>query len=444
MTNILIIGAGLSATSLIKYLLKHSDTYQWEITVGDMLQKVAEQKIGDHPNGRAIHFNLKDLQQRAEEIARADLVVSMVPAAMHPVVANECLKYGKHLLTPSYISTEMQNMDEEAREKGLVFLNELGVDPGIDHMSAMRIIHRIRAKGGTLLAFRSFCGGLVAPDCDNNPWNYKLSWNPRNVVLAGQGTAQYKENGHYKYVPYNKLFTRLFKAQIPHYGEFEVYPNRDSLKYCKLYGLQNIPSILRGTMRRPGYSEAWNVFVQLGCTNDSYIMKNSHELTYREYIESFLPYQKNRETQDSLAEFAGISKDSSIMNKLQWLGIFSDEVIGIKDATPAMILQHILEQKWGLGPRDRDLLVMQHQFDFELQGQKRRIISSMSAEGKDRENTAMAYTVGTPLAIATKLLSTGKLQLKGVQIPILPELYNPILDELEKLGIRFEEEEIIL
>jgi saccharopine dehydrogenase (NADP+, L-glutamate forming) len=444
MKNILIIGAGLSATSLIKYLLQHSTEYGWQITVGDISLDLVKRKVADHPNGRAIQFNIKDLQQRTEEISRADIVVSMVPTSMHPIVAQECLKHGKHLLTPSYVSHEIKNMDTEAKEKGVVFLNELGVDPGIDHMSAMRIIDRIKAQEGKLLAFKSYCGGLVAPDCDNNPWNYKFSWNPRNVVLAGQGTAQYKDKGQYKYVPYNQLFSTITNAEIPGYGSFEVYPNRDSLQYCELYNLEDIPSIIRGTMRRPGYSKAWNVFVQLGCTDDSYTMRDSHKLSYRQYLESFLPYIKGKTTEETLAYVAKLKQDSPVIAKFKWLGLFSDDIIGIKNATPAMILQKILEEKWILDANDRDLLVMQHIIDFELKGEKKRIISSMTYEGKDSENTAMSYTVGTPLAIATKLLAQGHIHVTGVQIPTSPELYNPILDELEELGIQFNEEEISL
>lgn len=444
MKNIFIIGAGLSATSLIDYLLKHSQTYEWQVTVGDISLTTARAKIADHPNGRAIYFNINDQQARIAEISRTDLVVSMLPESMHPLVARECLKFDKHLFTPSYVSSEIREMDNQARKKNLLFLNEMGVDPGIDHMSAMRIIDNIKRKGGKLLSFKSFCGGLVAPACDDNPWNYKFSWNPHNIVVAGQGTARYKENGRYKYVPYHQLFSTLTKTEIPGYGEFEVYPNRNSLQYSELYGLKDLATIIRGTMRRPGFSEAWNVFVQLGCTDDTYIMENSHLLSYRQFLESFLPSLKNMTTEEKLAEFIGISSGSAIMDKLRWLDIFSDEIIGLKAATPALIMRKILEQKWTMGSQDRDLLVMQHQFDFELAGQKKRIVSSMSYEGVDKKHTAMSYTVGTPLAIAVKLLATGVINPSGVRIPTFPEIYNCVLEELEDLGIMFIEQEIDL
>ncbi|MFK5925711.1 MAG: saccharopine dehydrogenase C-terminal domain-containing protein [Desulfuromusa sp.] len=444
MKKIFIIGAGLSSASLIDYLLKQSQEQGWQITVGDLFLESAERKVANHPHGRAIQFNIAEQKQRIAEITQADLVISMLPGSMHSLVAKECLKYGKHLLTPSYVTAEMKQMDGAVRERGLIFLNEMGVDPGIDHMSAMRVIDKIKHKGGNLLSFKSFCGGLVAPACDDNPWNYKFSWNPRNVVVAGQGIAKFKENGQYRYVPYNQLFSTTSKVEMPGYGDFEVYPNRDSLQYSELYGLDEISTIIRGTMRRPGFCEAWNIFVQLGCTDDSYIMEDSHLLSYRQYLGSFLPYRKGKSVEEKLAEFAGLSSDSAVMDKIRWLDIYSDEIIGLKNATPAMILQKVLEQKWVMTSHDRDLLVMQHQFEFDLEGQRKRIVSSMSCEGKDRENTAMSYTVGTPLAIAVKLIATGVIQPIGVQIPTSPEIYKPILDELEHLGIRFVEQEVDL
>ncbi len=364
----------------------------------------------------------------------------MLPAFMHTIVAKECIRHKKHLLTPSYISEEMKTMDEEVRENNLLFMNELGVDPGIDHMSAMKIINKIKDNGGILKSFHSYTGGLVAPECDNNPWNYKFSWNPRNIVLAGTGVAQYKENNCYKYIPYHKLFTNLSTTSVPGYGEFEVYPNRDSLHYIKTYNLGNIPSIMRGTMRRPGYSKAWDIFVQLGCTDDSYKMNKSEDLSYNDYIKSFIP-NSHGDTKFALSQYLNKDINSSEMQKLEWLGIFSEEKIKIKDATPAMVLQKILENKWALQTNDKDLLIMQHIFDYQIDGQNKRTISSMSIEGKNAKDTAMAFTVGTPLAIATKLLLNKVIQLKGIHIPILPEIYTPILDELESLGIKFHEEE---
>lgn len=441
MKKILIIGAGLSTTVLIDYLLENSQEYDWQITVADISLDLARSRIGKHPRGRAIQFDIFDQQSRGQEISTADIVVSMLPGALHPLAANECLRHSKHMLSPSYVTADLKEMDPAVRKKGLVFLNELGVDPGIDHMSAMRVIDGIKARGGELLSFKSFCGGLVAPQCDDNPWNYKFSWNPRNVVIAGQGVATFREEGRCRYVPYHQLFSTLSQTEILEYGQFEVYPNRDSLQYCELYGLENIPTILRGTMRRPGYSEAWNTFVQLGCTDDSFVVENSDQLSYRQFIESFLPYSVDKNVRKKLADFLGLSSKSEILDKIEWLGLFSDKNIGLENATPAQIMQQVLVNKWSMTQQDRDLLVMQHQVVFDLAGERRKILSSMTYEGVDNVRTAMAYTVGLPLAIATKLLALGEICFIGVQLPLTADIYNPILDELNERGIRFVEEE---
>lgn len=444
MKNIFIIGAGLSTISLIDYLLKNAPEYHWHVTVGDISLSAAEAKVASAANGRAIRFDIMDQKQRQSEISQADIVVSMLPGTMHQIVADECLSLGKHLLTPSYVTPEMKNISSSVIEKGLVFLNELGVDPGIDHMSAMRIIDAIKKKGGTIHSFNSFCGGLVAPACDDNPWNYKFSWNPRNVVVAGQGTAKYRANGQNKYISYNRLFSTLCTTQMPGYGDFEIYPNRDSLQYCQLYGLEDIQTILRGTMRRPGFCEAWDIFVQLGCTDDSYVMEGSDRLTYRQYLECFLPAGTSKGVEAKLADYFGLPQTSAVLDRISWLGLFSNEMIGLQAATPAQILQKVLADKWGMKQQDRDLLVMQHQFEYTFDHVTKQIISSMSYEGQNRENTAMAYTVGLPLAIAVKLIATGEILPVGVNIPTLPEIYSPILDELETFGVKFVEEENII
>ena len=311
-------------------------------------------------------------------------------------------------------------------------------------MSAMQVIDRIRANGGKLTAFYSFTGGLVAPESDDNPWNYKFTWNPRNVVLAGQGVSQYIINGRYKYIPYNKLFARIMPRTVLDFGEFEVYPNRDSLKYRKIYDLEDISTMLRGTMRRPGYCEAWDVFVQLGCTDDTYTMENSEKMTYRDFINTFLRYDLVKPVEDKLCEYLNLDPDGDIMKKLTWLGIFENKPVLLRNATPAQILQQLLESKLSLNKDDKDMIVMQHEFEYEIDNQLHKITSAMGFIGKDTVHTAMAVTVGTPLAIAVKLLLTGKISSKGVIIPTKPELYEPILAELEECGIKFIEKEELL
>jgi saccharopine dehydrogenase (NADP+, L-glutamate forming) len=444
MKKILILGAGLSSSSLIKYLLDHSSENNWKIKVGDVSLSLAEAKINSHINGEAFEFDIFNEVQKDKEIMNADAVISMLPARFHPMVAECCLKHKKHMLTASYVSNEIKAMDAEARKSGVAMLNELGVDPGIDHMSAMKVVDKIIAEGGSMLSFKSSTGGLIAPEYDNNPWNYKFTWNPRNVVLAGQGVSQYIVNGNYKYLPYHQLFERIETTSVPGLGEFEIYPNRDSLKYRETYNLQDIPTMFRGTMRRPGYCKAWNVFVQLGMTDDTYVIENAENITYRQFINLFLNDDKNKTVEEKIATKFKISMDSDIMNRLKWLGIFENTKVDLKDATPAQILQKILVDKWVLGKEDKDLIVMQHQFEFEKSKKKYRIISSLVVIGIDTVQTAMAITVGIPLAIATKLLLTGKIKLTGVHTPVIKELYDPILSELENYGIKFTEEIIEL
>ncbi|MDP3464093.1 MAG: saccharopine dehydrogenase C-terminal domain-containing protein [Bacteroidales bacterium] len=444
MKHILILGAGLSATSLINYLLENSQEHDWFVTLGDLNLQAAEKKLHSHPRSRAIQFDVTNSMDVKTAIENMDLVISLLPARFHDLVAAECLNQGVSMATASYVSPAIASMHDKLVEKGLVFLNELGVDPGIDHMSAMSVIDRIRMKKGKLTAFFSFTGGLVAPESDNNPWHYKFTWNPRNVVLAGQGVSQFIRNGMYKYIPYHKLFDRVLEREVLDAGQFEVYPNRDSLKYRKVYGIEGIPTIFRGTMRRPGFCEAWNVFVQLGCTDDTYVIENSEKITYREFINSFLRYDREKPVELKLADYLGIDPDGEIMRKLIWLGVFSNELIGLKNATPAQILQQLLEKKWSLDPGDKDMIVMQHEFEYELNKKSHKITSSMVFIGKNTVDTAMSVTVGTPLAIASKLLLTGRIAAKGVVVPTTPELYVPILEELESFGIHFVEMEEVL
>ncbi len=442
MKNITIFGAGLSATSMINYLLEKAEENDWNIRLGDYDEQMAVDKVNGNPRSKGFKFDVNDAAQVEEEVKNADIVVSMLPARFHHIIAEKCVKYGRNMLTASYISPEMKALDAEARAKGIGVYNELGVDPGIDHMSAMRIIDEIKNNGGKLTAFFSYTGGLVAPEYDNNPWNYKFTWNPRNVVLAGQGVSKFIRNGRYKYIPYTQLFSRIMTTSVDGYGDFEIYPNRDSLSYRETYNLTDIPTIFRGTMRRPGYAKAWNVFVQLGATDDSYVIEDSENMTYRDFINTFLPYEKDTPVEEKIIKLLPHLIDENVMRKLNYLEIFSEKPVGLVKATPAKILQKILEEKWQLEEGDRDMIVMQHRFEYtDNQGKERVKVSSLVVEGETREITAMAKTVGLPLAIAVKLVATGKVNLPGVQAPVMSELYNPILDELKTLGIDFIEKD---
>jgi saccharopine dehydrogenase-like NADP-dependent oxidoreductase len=439
MKTILVIGAGLSSSSLIRYLLENAEENTWNVRVVDQDIELVKRKIKDNKNAVALSFDALNPEERRPEIEKADLVISMLPALFHKDIAKDCLELKTNLLTPSYISKEMRDMNDAAVEAGVLFMNEIGVDPGIDHMSAMRIIDDIKAKNGKLHRFISFCGGLVAPEYDNNPWNYKFTWNPRNVVLAGQGAAAcYQEENEYKYIPYNKLFNRLDHISIPGHGEFEGYANRDSLSYRSIYKLEDIPTIYRGTLRKPGFCKAWNILVDLGLTEDNYKMTHSEELTPRSFLNAFLPYRTDISIEDKFKHYLGENLD--LFSKFEWLGLFDGSYkIGLKDASPAQLLQKILVEKWSLDKDDKDMLVMYHEFEFLLEGKRKQITSYMVNKGEDSTYTSMSNTVGLPVAICAKMILNGTIQLKGVHLPIHPEIYNPILDELESYGIEFME-----
>ena len=442
MKQILVIGAGRSAVTLIDYLLKESHLNLWKVTIADYNLNLAENLASNNSNARPIFFNVNDEQQRENEIRNSDIVVSMLPSNMHYLVAKDCLKFKKNLVTASYVSDQIKAYDELARKNNIIFLNEIGLDPGIDHMSAMKVIDELRLKKAKLLSFKSYCGGLIHPESDNNPWNYKFTWNPRNVVLAGQGNpAKYIINNKHKYIPYYRLFKNTKKIQVIGHGLFEVYPNRDSLKYREIYGLNEIQTMIRGTIRKVGFSESWDMFVKLGLTNDSFKISNSNNMSYREYLNCFLPYDDQLQIEEKLAKVLSISKGDENWEKLKEIDILSsNKKIPLKNASPAQILEYILKDSWRLEKKDKDMIVMYHEFGYETSiGEKEKIISTMVCKGKDDTYTAMAKTVGLPLAISSILLLNNKINLTGIHTPIDKEIYNPVLKELEANGINFEE-----
>ena len=443
MKRILVIGAGRSSSTMIKYFLNHAQKENWLIRVGDMQLSVAQEKVGNHKNGEAFEFNALNQGERAAEIANADIVISMLPARFHLEVVKDCIQYKKNVITPSYITNEMKALNKEIEEAGIIAMNEMGLDPGIDHMSAMKILDDIEDMGGSVKGFESFTGGLIAPESDNNPWNYKFTWNPRNVVLAGQGgAAKFIQEGQYKYIAYNNLFRRTEIIEIDGYGKFEGYANRDSLRYRSIYGLENIPTIFRGTLRKIGFCRAWNIFVKLGLTDDSYIIEGSENMTNRQFINSFLSYNSHDSVELKFRYQLRIEQDDYIWEKLVWLGIFEDTKIGVKNASPAQILQKILEDKWTLDKDDKDMIVMWHKLNFKLNGEDKEIRSYMTYIGADQTYTAMSDTVGLPVAICAKMILNNKIKLKGVHLPIQKEIYLPILKELEEYGIKFKEKEV--
>jgi saccharopine dehydrogenase-like NADP-dependent oxidoreductase len=444
MRKILLIGSGKSASYLLKYLLDKSAIENLFITVGDLNIEAAKKLIGNHKNAEAILLDIFNEAERKNAIKNADIVVSMLPASLHIEIAKDCILYEKNMVTASYVSPEMEALNDEAKAKGLIFLNEIGVDPGVDHMSAMHVLDRIRDEGGNVILFESFTGGLVAPESDNNLWNYKFTWNPRNVVTAGQGgAAKFLQEGTYKYIPYNRLFRRTEFLDVKGFGRFEVYANRDSLKYQNIYGLNKVKTLYRGTIRRVGFSRAWNIFVNLGMTDDSYTIDDSENMSYRDFVNAFLPYSPSDSVELKLRHQLKIDQDDIVWDKLIELDIFSAKKrVALKKATPAQILQKILMDSWTLDQTDKDMLVMYHKFGYEKDGKQYQIDASMVVLGEDQTYTAMAKTVGLPVAIATLAILNKKISTTGVQIPVIKEIYQPILNELKMFGITFHEKEV--
>ena len=437
MRNILMFGAGKSAYALIKYLLDNASSNNWRLTIADMFPKNVTDKF-QNENLEVVEFTLENIALKESLIQKSDIVISMLPARFHSEVMKSALRFSKNMITPSYDSKEMNDIREEVQSKGLIFLNELGLDPGLDHMSAMEIIHRIQDSGDKITAFESFTGGLIAPESDTNPWHYKFTWNPRNVILAGAGgSVKFLHNGKHKYIPYHKLFERTEEMHIEGYGEFEGIANRDSLKYIDIYGLKDVKTMYRGTLRRPPYSKAWAILVQIGATDDSFEMEETENMTYKEFTNSFLKYREGDSIKLKLAYYVHVDVDCEAMKLLEWAGLFDNRKIGIKNASPAKVLQHLFEQKWDMEPTDKDMIVMRHLFKF---GEGKTLTSSMVVIGDDENNTAMAKTVGLPIAIAAKLILNNKIKEKGVLMPMSKEIYGPILEELKDYGIVFKED----
>jgi len=362
------------------------------------------------------------------------MVVSLLPAHLHLEVARDCIRLKKNLVTASYVSHEMFRLGDEARERDLIFMGEMGLDPGIDHMTAMQRLNEIREKGGDITAFRSFTGGLIAPESNDNPWGYKFTWNPRNVVLAGQGTAQYLQNQKLKFLPYQRLFKQTWDVEVPGVGKFEAYANRDSLLYRKQYGLHSIPTILRGTLRYPGFAAAWDALVEIGLTNADFPILDSIKITYHELMEALAPSGPGS-VKDRIAGMIGVEPNGEVMKRLVWLGLFTKKKIKLRDATPALILERLLLDKWKLAPEDKDLIVMQHQIDYELDGKKYRDISNLTMKGENAEDTAMSRLVGLPMGIFVRLISQGAIKSTGVHIPTMKEVYEPVLEEMKSFGM---------
>lgn len=497
MKHILLFGAGKSATVLIDYLKQLSTEKNYIVTVADGNLEQAQSKVGNHSHVIAAKADVENNGQRKELIKQADVVISLLPPGLHFLVAKDCILYNKHLLTASYIDDNLLKLKGEIEAKGLLFLCEMGLDPGIDHMSAMHLIHRIKALNGKITMFKSHCGGLVAPESDDNPWHYKVSWNPKNVVLAGKAGAVYKENNEVKNVSYEDLFVSGEKVEISNDLVLAYYPNRDSLSYIPVYGLEDCATFIRTTLRHPDFCFGWKNLVDLKLTNETvtydtdnmtladffktHFEVNNFGTWLNEMLNTRLTFAKDlmnnlmqlMEAENELSITGGNNEESimlvdeegqlnrldvdDVKNKaatvlsskmheanlalkqLFFLGLDSNELINKGKCTPAEILQFILEKKLALEPNDKDMVVMMHEIKYEAQGIENYIKSSLVVKGEDNVHTAMAKTVGLPLGIAAKLILDGSLQVAGLHIPIHESIYTPVLLELEKNGIVFEE-----
>lgn len=401
--------------------MKEASNHTWKLIIADANKKQVLSKTNHARFAEAVALDVTNDAARSALIERADLVISMMPPALHFLVAKDCLAYGKHLLTASYLDEKIKSLDAELRKKGLIFLCEMGLDPGIDHMSAMKLIEDIKHKGGIVTSFKSHCGGLVAPESDDNPWHYKISWNPRNVVLAGKAGAEYKLNNEVVHKNYQDLFKNCSEVNVDGLPSLAFYPNRDSLSYAPVYGLESAVDFARTTLRYPAYCKGWQAIAAADLSNDTIKIK-TEGLSYKEWSKGISAF---------------VNDDNRTM--LEYLGLFSEALVPINAATSADILQYLLETKWIMQPNDKDMIVMLHEIEYDLNGAHRKIESSLVVKGENNLYTAMAKTVGMPLGIAAKLILNGTIRLAGVHIPISKEIYEPVLNELGKFGIRFNE-----
>lgn len=437
MKQVLIAGAGKSSTCLIDYMLKNAKN-KWRVVVMDSVAEAVAEKIAGHPKAEAAIINIADDKARQALVKNSDLVVSLMPPHLHILLAKDCLEFGKNLITSSYASDEIKALDAAVKEKGLLFMCEMGLDPGIDHMSANQIIHRIQKISGDITSFKSYCGGLVAPESDDNPWHYKISWNPKNIVMAGKDGAEWIENGKQVSSDYLSLYEHSKKVKIDEqHGSLAYYPNRNSSQYAKLYNLEHIPTFMRATLRHPAFTKAWSYIIKAGLTDDKdSFSSNGHQ--YKEWISWKTGLENNEHLQEAFLKKYDVDEKSAKL--LEWLGLFSNKQIYENiTCSSAEILQLLIEVKWHMKPMDKDMVIMLHQVEYERKGVTTKLASTLIVKGDNKNYSAMAKTVGLPMAIlAKRLLTMNDLErLKGVHIPNLPEVYVPILKELKKLDIDF-------
>ncbi|MFT4061862.1 MAG: saccharopine dehydrogenase C-terminal domain-containing protein [Edaphocola sp.] len=438
MLQILVAGAGKSSSWLIDYLLTNSKR-KWRVVVMDTNADLIAEKLAGHPLGEAAVIDVHDEAARQRLVQSSDMVLSVLPPDLHYLLALDCIKFKKHLITSSYVSEQTQALDAAAREAGVMLMCEMGLDPGIDHMSACQLIQGIHRIGGTVKSFKTYCGGLVAAESDDNPWHYKISWNPKNVVLAGNAGAAWLENGKQRKVGYGELFAAGKKIKTTT-GTWGWYPNRDSLKYLNLYALPEVQTFLRATLRHPSYLKGWDIAVNVGMTNDADSF-DVNDATYSDWVAYLIKENNDAELRAKFQQKT--QADNKEMKQFDWLGLFENRRInGAGALSSSAILQGLLEEKWKMRALDKDLVIMQHQIEYERRGTANKMTATLTVKGEDRQHSAMAKTVGLPMAALAKKILLDEMNVRklvGVHIPTMPEVFVPILKELKKMGVEFEE-----
>jgi len=435
MKKVLVLGAGLVSRPLVRYLLDQPD---FSVTVASRTVSKAEALVDGHPKGRTMALLADETEKLEKLITEHDLAVSLLPAPLHPVVAELCIKHRKHMVTTSYLSPKMKALDGPARDAGVMILNEIGVDPGIDHMSAMRIIHDVKERGGEVVSFKSYCGGLPAPDCNDNPWGYKFSWSPRAVCTAGKNSARYREDGKEIDVPGPELFTHHHKVSVEGLGELEAYPNRDSLGYLELYGLDGIQTMFRGTFRYQGWCDCLKKVVDLGMLDETPTTYPAGT-TFAMWMAGLMKSAPGGNLRKDLAAHLGIDESSNVLDRFEWLGLLSNNALPIleTETTPLDILGARMDEKMTYAAGERDMIALCHYFLARFpSGGEERITSTLIDYGQPNGDSSMARTVSLPAAIGATLILTGKIKMTGVYIPVEKAIYNPVLDELANLDIR--------
>jgi len=444
--NLLVLGAGKSATVLIDDLNKTCAEKNWSLVVADADLNTAQSKITDASVAKAIELDITNTDARRMLITDADVVISLLPPHLHIHVAMDCAAIGRHLLTASYVDDSIRNLEAEIKSKELLFLCEMGLDPGIDHMSAMQLIDRIKEAGGQITSFKSHCGGLVAPESDNNPWHYKISWNPRNVVRAGSAGALYKENEEIVSRTYQQIFENTPSLTVEGLPALAWYPNRDSLSYIPLYKLEETATFIRTTLRYADFCKGWDLMVDLNLTADDDASFVDRCTTYHDWLSKKLKQVEGREL--SLRMYLELyipeADHDLLLEQFNFLELDASKPLPPGKSTSADLLQYQLEQKLVLGPEDRDMIVMMHEIDYSINKHPHHINSTLVVKGVDSWHTAMAKTVGLPLSIAAKLILENKIQVRGLHIPTGKEIYEPVLKELEEKGVKFTEREMKL